>query len=151
MTKRDNYEVVMPYVFLFLLFSFLGWVFEVIVRFLLGQGVLFDQGIKYLFGIDVPFLPIYGFGFLIIYFMSKALNKTAIKKNILLKSLILGVIISIFELLSGLLCKYVLKINFWDYSYHPLNLFGYISIISFSIWFILVLIFEYINETFKIF
>lgn len=73
-----------------------------------------------------PYCPIYGFGALILYscFYNIKYNKKNIPLIFIMSSLLLGS----FELICGLIFKYVLNIEMWNYSNKPLNILNYTTV-----------------------
>lgn len=83
-----------------------------------------------------------GFCLIMIYYVNKILlnlPRTA-------KAFICAILISIAELLCGILVNVVLKLNVWDYSNQPLNLLGQICPLYTLLWFCLSYIILYIID-----
>ena len=126
---------------LFVIGSFTGFGLEYVLDFLLGKNGTSMSA----FG--VPFLPIYGFGTIIIYIIS------ASKLALPLKIGLFWLVPSILELLTGLFLLTFFKLRLWDYTKHPLNINGLISLPVSVIWFGLALtlhfwIFPWITKMF---
>ncbi len=119
---------------IFIFFGFLGYIFEYLF---FNDGV--DKSLKIITGFDIPFLPIYSIGAIIIYNISNTLSNTKIP--IILKALLYGTILTIYEFLSGIFSAWLFGFPLWNYSNHFLNL-KYVSLTSFLFWTILALIFE---------
>jgi uncharacterized membrane protein/HD superfamily phosphodiesterase len=119
------------YVLLFALYSFLGWVIEVIYR-SITQRHFVNAG--FLFG---PFIPIYGLGaaaaVLLEYFFSAW--------PIIPRFILLGVAITTVEYLVGFFAEKIFKLTLWDYSEDKFNLHGRICLQFSAIWTVLALIF----------
>jgi uncharacterized membrane protein/HD superfamily phosphodiesterase len=122
---------VFHYVVLFALYSFLGWVMEVIYR-SATQRRFVNAG--FLFG---PFIPLYGFGaaaaILLEYFFS-GWHLTA-------RFIILGLALTTIEYLTGYFAEKIFKLTLWDYSENKLNLHGRVCLQFSLIWTVLALIF----------
>lgn len=118
------------YILYFILFSFVGLIFE----YLLGS-VLYSKGIYGLFKIKMPLIFFYGFGFLILVYFEKYIYSK--KASIYFKGLMNGLIIILYELFGGLISILVFGHNLWDYSTHFLNFYGIISLPASLIWIIL--------------
>lgn len=151
MKKIDLYKV---FVY-FLVFSFLGWIYEVLVVFVIS-GELLNRG--YLFVLDplgehipifskvaiigplplvwgLPIIEMYGFGGLIIILSFRKF------KNQKLKVFVYGIMLmTLYELLSSYFCTEVLGKGYWDYTNEFLNFQGRICLISSLAWGILSLV-----------
>lgn len=120
----------MKWFLLFMVFSFIGWVYELLVfRFELGYGFL-NRG--FLFG---PYLPVYGFGeLLMLAAMLKLKNKRIEIGRVSLTPLICFVI-AVFvataaELLTSYLMEFVIGEWLWDYTNDIPNFQGRIALKS---------------------
>lgn len=114
---------------MFLIYSIVGWFAELLL-FLIEDKVLVNRG--FLFG---PWLPIYGFGGLIVFYLFNGLiDKKVHIKNINIRPVLLIVYISLMCCLVELLGTYLLELfgyNFkelWDYSKVPFNFEGRIAL-----------------------
>lgn len=74
-----------------------------------------------------------GLIFLLLYFISIKTEHSYYTTQIL----IFTVIITGLELILGLFLNKILKMNVWDYSERPLNLFGQINIFNSLLWLLL--------------
>ena len=119
----------------FVIYSFLGWVLESIVRTICEKKII-NTG--FLIG---PFCPIYGFGVIImILFLSKFEN------NIILLFLSSLIVLSIWEYIVGVILEKLFKTKYWDYSDHKFNYKGRICLTNSLAWGILgVLFIKYIH------
>lgn len=119
----------------FVIYSFLGWVLESIVRTICEKKII-NTG--FLIG---PFCPIYGFGAIImILFLSKFEN------NIILLFLSSLIVLSIWEYIVGVILEKLFKTKYWDYSDHKFNYKGRICLTNSLAWGILgVLFIKYIH------
>jgi uncharacterized membrane protein len=103
----------------FILYSFLGWVWETVYCFV-TEGVLQDRGI-----LNSPLCPIYGFGALIVLFLlGDVFNPVAL----FLSS---GVLTCTLEYLTSYALEKLFHIRLWDYSNQPLNIDGRVSLLGF--------------------
>lgn len=111
----------------FFVYCIIGWLYEVIWEFAIGHGFV-NRGFLHGF-----YLPIYGFGALILIFSLKNL----MKKDIRIGKLKITPIIVFFAILFivsavEFSASYVMELIFhkrwWDYSYDILNLNGRISL-----------------------
>lgn len=132
---------------IFLIFSFLGAVIEFCYGSLSGGGMFYDKTIYILLNIKIPFIPIYGFGAILLILVGNFLDNK--KVSFWCRGLINGVVITIFELLGGILSLVVLKRNLWDYSNHFLNLNGMVSFPMLILWIIAGYLFSFVYMGFK--
>lgn len=115
------------YVCCFLVYCIIGWIYEVIWEFAIGNGFV-NRG--FLYG---PYLPIYGFGVLILLFLLKGLlNKDVKIGKINIKPLLVFLailfIVSVIEYFASWAMELIFHKRWWDYSYDILNLNGRISL-----------------------
>ncbi len=112
----------------FLAYCFIGWVYEVIWEFKVGNGFV-NRG--FLYG---PYLPIYGFGVLTLLLILNKLLKTKIKLfkrvNItpILVFISILIIVSAIEFMASVGMEAIFHKRWWDYSYDKFNLNGRISL-----------------------
>ena len=83
-----------------------------------------------------PFRPIYGYGFLILYFIGKKVNK-----NPLFIFLVSFIVCSVFEYLVSYGLEKIFNATWWDYRDFYLNLNGRICIMVSLFWGLLGLLF----------
>jgi len=118
------------YIILYFFFtSFLGWLLESTYR-SISEKKIVNSG--FLFG---PFVPIYGFGALFIYFLSFALKDN----SYVFQTMIYGFISVLLEYLTALFFEIIFKIKLWDYSKEKFNIHGRICLKFSLIWIILVI------------
>ena len=121
--KRD-YSVT-SLVLMFFSFAFIGWVWEVIV-FLFTDGEFINRGTSY-----GPWLPIYGFGGLVILVVLKRF-----RDNPGLLFVITGVSCGIMEYVTAWFLETFIGMKYWDYTGYFLNIQGRVcleGLIVFSI------------------
>ena len=126
---KKVFETITDLLFYFICFCIVGWIYEVIL-FLIDDHIFVNRG--FFFG---PWLPVYGFGGLIIYFLFNKLKKKPIK---IWKLNIRPVLIYIYIVLSStlveLIATYVMDLmkidwrELWDYSGRILNFQGRIAL-----------------------
>lgn len=115
------------YVCCFLVYCIIGWIYEVIWELAVGNGFV-NRG--FLHG---PYLPIYGFGVLILLlFLHKLLKKEIRISIISIKPIIVFlailVIVSIIEYITSFGMEVIFHKRWWDYSYDKFNINGRISL-----------------------
>jgi len=106
----------------FTFYSFVGWIVELIYR-SFTQKRLINPGFLYGF-----FVPIYGFGALIIISIEPYIKQY----NIFVETLIYGVILTVIEYIVGLASEKFFGIVLWDYSDNKFNIHGRVCL-KFSI------------------
>ncbi|SEV82519.1 Uncharacterized membrane protein [Ruminococcaceae bacterium KH2T8] len=108
----------------FLIYSFIGWVTEVIYH-AVTLGKIMNRGF-----LNGPVCPVYGFGMTAVLFV---FDLTGI--NDLFLTFIIGVALTTgIELVAGFLLYTFFHARWWDYSNMPLNLGGYICPAFSIIW-----------------
>lgn len=114
---------------MFILFAICGWIYEVIWTFF-DDGVWTNRG--FLFG---PWLPIYGFGGLLIYgVFHKQIKKPIYIGKLNIRFLLLFVYICLITTVVELAATYIIELSgtpftvLWDYSGHFLNFQGRICL-----------------------
>ena len=118
---------------IFLLFGILGWILESLLK----QAPTYDRMLYNLFGIKLPFLFIYALAGLFLVLLREHIDRIPL----LLRILAMAIIVTAYELISGLLGQ-LTGYRYWDYSSHPLNILGYISLYSFFWWVIWMTAFD---------
>lgn len=112
----------------FLIYSFGGWVVEVIFH-----GVALGKVVNRGF-LNGPVCPVYGFGVLAVFAMINTLQSSGYQMSdgmIFLFGIILATIV---ELIAGWLLDVCFHARWWDYSDKPLNFHGYICLEFSIIW-----------------
>jgi len=115
------------YFFSFLLYCFIGWIYEVILEFTYGHGFV-NRG--FLHG---PYLPVYGFGALLILFTIRPFSKRKIHINKLLITPIITfflifLLTSVVEYCAGIILDIFFNKTLWDYSDEPFNINGIVCL-----------------------
>ena len=123
--EQMKYELRM-YFFLFMLYSFIGWVYETIL-FTIEEGHFVNRGFN--FG---PYIPIYGFGAVIIMiiiskFIAEPNESIKLSTRPLKIFLLILVLSTIAELIGSYIMEYTLGLVLWDYSDEWMNFQGRIS------------------------
>ena len=113
---KKVFETITDLLFYFICFCIVGWIYEVVL-FLIDDHIFVNRG--FFFG---PWLPVYGFGGLIIYFLFNKLKKKPIK---IWKLNIRPVLIYIYIVLSStlveLIATYVMDLMKIDWIIHFKN------------------------------
>ena len=111
----------------FFVYCVIGWIYEVIWEFAIGHGFV-NRGFLHGF-----YLPIYGFGALILIFSLRNLMKKDIRiRKLKITPLIVFIailfIVSAVEFFASYIMELIFHKRWWDYSYDILNLNGRISL-----------------------
>lgn len=127
MDKNESKNKWYFYVCCFFVYCVIGWIYEVIWEFKVGNGFV-NKG--FLHGC---YLPVYGFGGIIILFsLKKLMNKKIEIKKINITPVIffitILIIVSMIEYFTSVGMELIFHKRWWDYSYDILNLNGRISL-----------------------
>jgi uncharacterized membrane protein len=104
-------------IWLFTLYSFLGWLMEVIFCSLRAKKFV-NRG--FLFG---PFCPIYGFGMLLVVAFL-----TPLETNLFIFFISAILVTTLLEYLTGLVMDLLFHTQWWDYSNEKFNINGYVCL-----------------------
>lgn len=113
----------------FMLYALLGWIVESTFR-TIKYRKLINSG--FLYG---PFIPVFGFGGLIIHVLYLPLQTLSYVVAVLL----LTVIVTLLEYLAGWLMERVFGVRIWDYSNYRFNIHGRIAVRYSIYWLVLTL------------
>ncbi len=109
----------MPYlVLLFFIYSFLGWILEVLYVWKITEKKLYNRGF-----FNLPVIPIYGFGSIFIITLFSDLNI-----NVFIKFILIVISTSLLEYLTSLIMEKLFHLRWWDYSKRKYNINGRICI-----------------------
>ena len=112
------------YVALFAIYSFFGWIIEVVYR-SITQRRFVNAG--FMFG---PFVPLYGFGALFIILLQHFFHDW----HIIPRLFMFGVALTSIEYLVGYLAEKIFELTLWDYSESRFNLHGRVSLFFSIVW-----------------
>ena len=119
----------------FAIYSFLGWVAEVIFH-AVTQGEVVNRGF-----LNGPVCPIYGFGMVTILYLAEAFLPGGAAGCSLLILLPAGILFAtLIELFTGWLLEKLFHARWWDYRERPFNFKGYICLEFCLIWGIAVVL-----------
>lgn len=91
-----------------------------------------------------PYLPIYGFGTIFLYFLSNIkMNINPVWENII-KVLLIGVSLTLIEFIAGLIFIKKFKLKLWDYSNFKGNIMGIICPLFSIIWLVIGVIYFFL-------
>ena len=125
------------YLFMFSLFSFVGWILEFIYRGLRQQKIL-NPGFM-----NGCVLPLYGIGAIICDMVCNMFQNVKSDYNIICTFLIAVLMLSILEYITGLVLDKVFHMKLWDYSKYRFNIKGYICLQYSIMWGLLFLVYNY--------
>lgn len=118
---------------LFVSGSLVGWVIEVLFRRFISQKKWVNPGL-----LGGPYLPIYGFGVVILYAVSNIPLDISIKwVEVVVRIVIIAVGITLIEFIGGLIFIKGFKIKLWDYSNLKGNIMGIICPLFSFIWLVI--------------
>ena len=114
----------------FICFSFIGWIYEGAI-FIIEDHILVNRGVLY-----GPWLPVYGFGGSIIFFLFNKLKNKPLKiKKINIRPLLIFVYMTLVATLIELSTTYICDLiksdwtKLWDYSSKFLNFQGRVALL----------------------
>jgi uncharacterized membrane protein len=119
------------YVALFAIYSFMGWIVEVIYR-SITQRKFVNAG--FLFG---PFIPIYGFGALFLILLQHFFHSW----HLLPRLFMFGLALTVIEYMVGYFSEKIFELTLWDYSEYKFNLHGRVCLLFSVIWAALAFVF----------
>ncbi|MDD4680995.1 MAG: hypothetical protein PHP79_08975 [Clostridia bacterium] len=112
---------IIEYLWLFIIYAFLGWCVEVAYH-VVTSGRFVNRGF-----LNGPVCPIYGFGMIMLLSFLGSLVE-----NFILLFLGSFLLTSILEFITGFTLEKVFNDKWWDYTFEPFNIKGYVCL-SFSI------------------
>lgn len=128
-------------ILLFFIGGFLGFLIDTFYRSIIERQFAFEGFLTSLFEktVIIPFLPVYGFGLVLIYL----LQPFALKQKWFIRLLFFGGSLTILEFFGGVFVTLTLKSRLWDYSGGFLNLYGHIDLLHAVYWAMLGTIVSY--------
>lgn len=123
------FEKLKIYFFSFMLYCFIGWIYEVILEFSYGHGFV-NRG--FLTG---PYLPVYGFGALLVLFTIRPFSKKKIYLGKILITpliafLLIFLLVTVVEYIAGVFLDVAFNKALWDYSDEFLNINGLVCLFA---------------------
>lgn len=113
------YEII----WFFFIYSFLGWVVEVIFA-ALNQGKFVNRGF-----LNGTVCPIYGFGVTLVVLILEP-----VKENFIVLYVASVIVTSVIELITGFLLEKIFHSRWWDYSKEHFNIGGYVCLRFSLLW-----------------
>ncbi len=102
------------YVLLFFIYSLWGWIVEVLHVGLISEKKFYNRGF-----LNLPIIPIYGFGSLFIITIFKYISL-----NIVANFIIIIILTSSLEYLTSLIMENLFHLKWWDYSKYKYQIHG---------------------------
>ncbi len=131
------FDIIINYVFMFFVFSAIGWAIECTYR-SLGEKKIINSG--FLYG---PMCPIYGTGCLVFELILVPLSQPIEKR--LIPVLLLGMVLAdIVEYATSYIMEKLFNARWWDYSNNFLNLHGRICFKHTCYWAIFAFVYVYL-------
>lgn len=131
---------------LFVVGSLVGWLIELLFRRFVSQKKWMNPG--FLTG---PYLPIYGFGVLVLYGVSNlSFGITNQVVDVIVHVLVIGVGMTLIEFLAGLIFIKGLKVKLWDYSNQKGNIMGIICPSFSLIWLVVGSLYYFLLNPFLV-
>lgn len=126
------------YAFLFSVGSVIGWVIEVFFRHWFSSSNPEHRWVNPGFCIG-PYLPLYGFGLCILYFMAEVIKRHDMNRAIewLLALFLIAVLLTALEYAAGIFLIKVANVRLWDYSKMPGNINGLVCPLFTTFWVLL--------------
>jgi len=131
---------------MYFLGCFLGYIIETLLKTFIFHSM--NNGILY-----GPWIPVYGFGLLIINFVvdKMAIIKKSKTKKLVLLFFISLLLLTILEEIGGLMIELIFHKTFWSYKNMPFHVGKYISVEMSVLWSLAALVFtNYIRPFFEI-
>ena len=143
-TKQESMlHVCERYLFYFIICAMIGWLYEVFFQVVIWQDGFSNRGV--LFG---PWLPVYGFGaMLIISIFGRFVTGKSLKtKLLLIPVMFVGVFLltSAVELLTSYLCEWTIGYQPWDYTMFKYTLDHRVALVTSTVFGVGGLFFLYI-------
>lgn len=118
-------------IILFAVYSFIGWIIEVVYR-SAKQKKFINAG--FLHG---TFIPIYGFGAAFVIILEYFLDPY----NVVVRLIVYGIVLTLVEYLVGYLFEKIFKLKLWDYSENAFNIQGRICLLFSIFWTMIAFLF----------
>ncbi len=126
------------YAFLFFIGSLLGWCIELLFRHWFSISNPEHRWVNPGFCIG-PYLPLYGFGLCILYFMSSLIQNSEMTgwKEYLIALILIAIEMTVLEYIAGIFLLKVADVRLWDYSQQWGNINGLVCPLFTVFWTVL--------------
>ena len=110
-------NIFLIYAFLFFIGSVLGWVLELLFRHWFSRSNPNHRWVNPGFCVG-PYVPLYGFGLCILYFMAHMIDNSVISgiAEHALALILIAVELTVLEYIAGIFLLKVANVRLWDYS-----------------------------------
>lgn len=127
--EKSLFEKIKVLFFSFMLYCFIGWIYEVILEFSYGHGFV-NRG--FLHG---PYLPVYGFGALLVLFTIRPFSRKKIcigKVSVtpVIVFFLIFLLVTVVEYCAGVILDVGFNKQLWDYSDEILNINGLVCLFA---------------------
>ena len=127
-TEQKKLELLQKLFIYFILYSCIGWIYEVFLEVVVYQWGFSNRG--FLFG---PYCIIYGFGALVLIFSLHKLQETKIKigkVNVTPVLVFLGIVVitTVIELIGSYIMEFMTGSWMWDYTKYDIHFQGRIAL-----------------------
>ena len=129
--------IFLKYLFIFSLFSIVGWILEFIYRSIISKKIV-NPGLM-----TGCVLPLYGFGAIILNLICILFDNIHSNYKIIIIFVLSTIILSLLEFISGYFLYKFMHLKLWDYTNNKFNIKGFICLSYSLIWGILSLIFYF--------
>ena len=126
----------LKYLFMFILFSFVGWILEFFYRGIRMKKIM-NPGFM-----NGCVVPLYGFGAVICDVICNYFESVNSNFNLIISFFISMVVLTILEFFTGFVLDKVFHMKLWDYSKYDFNIKGYVCLQYSLIWGFLFLIYS---------
>jgi uncharacterized membrane protein/HD superfamily phosphodiesterase len=116
---------------LFALYSFMGWIIEVLYR-SITQRQFINAGFVY-----GPFVPLYGFGAGFIVFLESLIRSWPLPMELI----VYGLVLTSIEYFTGFAFEKIFKLKLWDYSDNKFNINGRVCLLFSMLWAVMATVF----------
>jgi uncharacterized membrane protein/HD superfamily phosphodiesterase len=123
--------IIFHVIVLFAIYSFIGWIIEVIYR-SITQRQFINAGFVY-----GPFVPLYGFGAGLIIFLEFLIHSWPLP----IKLIVYGIVLTVIEYFTGFIFEKAFKLKLWDYSDNKFNVQGRVCLLYSILWAVMATIF----------
>ena len=129
--------LLLKYLFIFLVFSVVGWIIEFLYRSLMTKEIV-NPG--FMTGCVVP---LYGFGAIILNILCKFFSNVSFSISTISIFILSIILLSSLEYITGYILFKFFNMKLWDYSNRKLNINGFVCLRFSLVWGILALIYYY--------
>ena len=130
--------LILKYLFLFCMFSVIGWILELLYRSIVTKKIV-NPG--FMTGCVVP---LYGFGVIILNILCTLFTKINSDYKVIFIFILSVILLSILEYITGYMLLKFFNLKLWDYSMRKFNIKGFVCLKFSFTWGILSLVYYYL-------